>query len=109
VPGPEADDLAAVVDRFLDAEDRAGAGFFFEGDDQVLLDDRERVAVGGGGLEGVVVKFAGDAGLEGGSLDESEFAVGGQKGLLALCQLFRHVGLFCAARKIPSLLYRYGG
>jgi len=86
-----ADDPAAVVDRFGIPHDGDAAGFLFEVQGEDLLDLRKRLSIRFRDPEGVVVQFAGDGRLQRGPVDEPEFAVGLQEGLLPLRQFLGHV------------------
>jgi len=97
--GAVADDLAAVVDRFGVPHDGDAAGLLFEVQGEDLFDLRKCLSVRFRDLDGVVVEFSGDAGLEGGSVDEAEFAVGIEESLLAFGDPIRHVG--CSWMEVP--------
>jgi len=85
-----ADDLAAVVDRFGVSHDRDAAGLLLEVQDEDLLDLGKRLSVRFRDPHRVVVELSGDAGLEGGSVDEAKFAVGIEERLLAFRQFSGH-------------------
>ncbi|WP_075092327.1 hypothetical protein [Planctomyces sp. SH-PL14] len=90
-PAFEADELPAVEDRFRDSlvpGDRPG--LFFELERVLLRDGGEGLAVGFGDPEGVVVEFAGDAGLGGGDPDDAIGPVGFEEGLLFCRERFGH-------------------
>jgi hypothetical protein len=87
----EADELSAVEDRFWDALIQGDAsGFVFEVKPVLFLDGCEGLAIGLGDPQGVVVEFAGDAGLGGGDPDDPVGSVGFEEGLLFCGEGLRH-------------------
>ena len=89
-PVPEPDELPSVIDRHNLANDRQPPGLFFELHHENLFDLPKRLSVRFRDPHRVVVQFAGDARFQGGSLNETKFAVRVEERLLAFRDLRGH-------------------